>query len=73
MKKLYKVTAKVSGHLNNIDPDAITADNTVVFTAYGNKRSTEQSAINYVKTTCRLIGCKLEKVISVKEVVKAAE
>ena len=67
MKKLYKVTAKVSGHLNNIDPDMITADNTVVFTAYGNKRSTEQSAINYVKTTCRLIGCKLEEVLNVKE------
>ena len=68
MKKLYKVTAKVSGRLNNIDPDMITADNTVVFTAYGNKRSTEQSAINYVKTTCRLIGCKLEEVINVKEI-----
>lgn len=68
MKKLYKVTAKVSGHLNNIDPDAITADNTVVFTAYGNKRSTDQSAINYVKTTCRLIGCKLDEVINVKEI-----
>lgn len=68
MKKIYKVTARVSGKINNIDPDMITADNIVVFTAYGNKRSTEQSAINYVKTTCSLISCKLEEVINVKEI-----
>lgn len=69
MIKKYEVTVRVSGKgINNIDPDKITSDNIVVFTARGNKRSTEKSAINYVKTTCRLISCKLDEVISVKEI-----
>ena len=65
MTRKFEATVRISGHINNYIVDE---NNCTTFHLKGNKKSSEQSILNQVKTYLRLTGCKLEEVIEIKEV-----
>lgn len=60
----YKITVILSGHTNNFE---LQADGSVVFTPRGNAKTSEKSAIQAVKRTAALCGCKVEKIVKIEK------
>jgi len=61
----YIITVQLSGATNNLDNP--NPDNIYEFCPLGNTRTSEKSAVAAVKRTCALMGCKIEKIISIKK------
>ena len=60
----YKITVRLSGAIENFE----TNNGVKTFNPQGNKRTTENSALNYVKNYAKLAGCKVEEVLKIEKV-----
>ena len=65
--KPYKITVRLSGSIENFE-GSIDKNGIITFNPSGNKRTSEASALKYVKDTARLAGCKIEEVISIEKI-----
>lgn len=63
MCRPFTIKVKVSGSINHFD----NGNSIQTFTPRGNKNTTKESALNYVKKHVALCGCKIEEVISITE------
>ena len=62
----YEITVRLSGCVENFDN--VDENGIITFNPTGNKKTSEKSALAYVKTTARLCSCKVEEVIEIKKV-----
>ena len=63
----YEITVRLSGSTENFEGN-IDENGIITFNPSGNKKTSEKSALAYVKTTARLCGCKIEEIIEIKKV-----
>lgn len=63
----YEITVRLSGSIENFE-GSIDKYGIITFNPSGNKKTSEKSALAYVKTTARLSGCKIEEVINIKKI-----
>ena len=62
----YEITVRLSGSIDNFDN--VDENGIITFNPSGNKKTSEKSALTYVKTTVRLCSCKIEEIIEIKKV-----
>lgn len=63
MTRPFTIKVRVSGSINHFD----NGNSIQTFKPRGNKNTTRESALNYVKRQVALCGCKIEEVISITE------
>lgn len=63
----YEITVRLSGCIKNFE-GSIDENGIITFNPSGNKKTSEKSALEYVKTTARLCSCKVEEVINIKKI-----
>ena len=60
----YEITVVLSGHTGNFDH--CENDGTYTFRPRGNARTSEQSAIQAVRRTASLCGCRVERIVKIE-------
>lgn len=64
--RTYAVTVVLSGRTENFD--CVDSNGIITLLHFGNRRTTEASAISYIKRFCSLAGCRVERIVEVKQI-----
>lgn len=65
--KPYEITVRLSGSIENFE-GSIDENGIKKFNPSGNKRTSEKSALAYVKNYVKMCGCKIEEIIEIRKV-----